>query len=307
MSDILDSEAGHRFRRAIAGDPDVLCLGVTFLPAGLSAGAIASLASPVSDTCRGEEPTSSVGQNGSLVSAVCRRLRPDFAFVCSWEPGAGSVCVEVTACGTVPLWVVRGPLDALAATHGWSHALASTVTDSQGLAEQVDRLVAEACSSVESAVTCGAGGVVVAEDVATATGFLLDPEYVTHEILPRVGTIAGAATETGLVSVWHSDGDVRSFIPHAAAEGLDAVHPGGLGAEAFERVFREARRAGMAVFGGISGGALREGGPAAVRAVGVSASLLAREGGLLVCDDGGIASAKDLGALESALQAARGA
>lgn len=273
-------------RLAIARDSGVLCAGVTFLPAD-------AMASFVRD----------VGE-GSLLSGACDRLRPDFLFVCSWDADAESVCAEVAACGTVPFWVVRGPLDAIAASRGWSEALAGTVEDSGGIAEQMDRFVDEACSSVAQAAASGAGGVVVAEDIATPTGPLLDPEYAARELMPRLGSIAQAVARVGLVSVWHSDGDVRPLVPYAAAEGFDGLHPGGLDEQTFERVLFEARRARLAVLGGISGHSLRGGGHTAVNA-GVAASRLADAGGLLVSDDGGVTTAEELESLACALEAAR--
>jgi hypothetical protein len=57
---------------------------------------------------------------------VCSRLAPDFAFVESWgKPTQRRMCQAIAGCGTVPFWVVRGPLDAVASERGWSETLAA--------------------------------------------------------------------------------------------------------------------------------------------------------------------------------------
>ncbi len=273
---------------AFAGAVGPVCVGVTFLPSA----AIDSLA------WGGE-------REQPLLTAVCSRLRPDFAFVPSWEVDATRTCEAVAACGTAPLWVVRGPFDAVASSEGWRESISATIADPARLDAQLDAAVGEARASIREATACGVAGVVIAEDVAGADGPLLSPDYIISEIVPRLGRIAVAAAEEGLPVIWHTDGDPRPFIAAAARVGLDAIHPGGLGAEQFGQVFAAAREHGLAVLGGIPGEALRAGGPAVVRA-GIGAGVLAAGGGLLVCDDGGVSTGEELGMLVVALQAARG-
>ncbi len=278
-----------RIRRALAGEPGLPCVGVTFLP---------------------DEAVLSLSWGAShqvpLVSVVCSRLRPDFAFVRSWDPGAGEICAEVARCGTAPLWVVRGAFDTVAAAQGWSETLRATISEPEALAGALDDAVRVARATVREGIECGAVGVVVGEDVAGAEGPLLSPDYILSEIVPRVGRIAAAATEEGSPAVWHSDGDVRPFLAAAARAGLDAVHPGGLPADQLGEVFLAARREGLALLGGIPADVLREGGPAVIRA-GVAAGVAAYGGGLLVSDDGGVTTGEELGMLVMALQSARSA
>lgn len=157
---------------------------------------------------------------------------------------------------------------------------------------------------MRDAVACGVGAVVAADDLAGATGPLIAPDYALEEILPRLGRIAQAAAAEGLPLVWHSDGDIRPFLAAARAEGIVAVHPGGLGPYPFRQLYSRARQLGLSVLGGIPGWAVRGGVPASIRAA-TSAVLLARSGGLLVCDDGGVSTGTELAALIAALHAAR--
>jgi outer membrane murein-binding lipoprotein Lpp len=281
------SSTHTRVRGALAGEPGEPCVGVTFLPAE-AVGALV-WGSTESDP---------------IVIAVCSRLSPDFAFVESWRGDASAVCGAVAECGTVPFWVVRGPLDHAANARGWSETLAATVRDTGALVAQLDDGVEAARSSVRAAATCGAGAIVIADDVAGADGPLAAPDFILSELMPRLGAIARTAAEAGLPAIWHSDGDTRAFLGAVAREGFSGIHPGGLGPDPFRQLFSSARREGLVVLGGVPGWALRAGVPSALRAA-TSASLIARSGGLMICDDGGVSTGEELGALIAALQAVR--
>lgn len=284
-----DGYAGtlQRIRHALSGAPGDPVVGVSFIPEP----AVRSLGW-------------GVGLKAPAVTVVCSRLAPDFAFVEFWQDGASDVCEAVAACGTVPFAVVRGPLDAVATEDGWNETLSATVRDPDGLAARLDEATGAAVASVGAAAACGAGALVVADDLAGTRGPLIAPDFALAEVLPRLGRIARAAAEEGLPAIWHSDGDTRAFLASVAREGLAAVHPGALGPEPFRQLYGAARRQGIAVLGGLHGWALRSGVPSAIRA-GVSASLIAQAGGLLVCDDGGVSTGEELGALIAAMQAAR--
>lgn len=169
----------------------------------------------------------------------------------------------------------------------------------------MDVAVEVAIGSLAGAVACGAGCVVVADDVAGGGGPLVAPSFVLEEILPRIGRIAHAASAAGLATVWHSDGDTRDFLETLAAQGVVGVHPGGLGTREFDALYAVARGAGLAVLGGLPGETLRAGVEQAVAVAATSAST-ARNGGLLVCDDGGVSTPEEAEALLAAAQAVRG-
>ncbi|MDP1795063.1 MAG: hypothetical protein Q8K63_13090, partial [Acidimicrobiales bacterium] len=82
---------------------------------------------------------------------------------------------------------------------------------------------------------------------------------------------------------------------------FSAVHLAGIGPDMLTPLLDASRAAGLSAFGGISAVALA-GDPAAV---GRTAGLAARERGLVVCDDGGLAAAADIAAYRVAVEAAR--
>ncbi|HSV92387.1 MAG TPA: hypothetical protein VLH81_04895, partial [Desulfobacterales bacterium] len=135
---------------------------------------------------------------------MCGALSPDFAFVESWRERARATCEVVAECGTVPFWVVRGPLGAVAEARGWSDTLAATVREPEVLAAALDEALDAAVASVRDAVAGGAGAVVAADDLAGATGPLVAPDYALEEVLPRLGRLSRAAAVEGLPLVWHS-------------------------------------------------------------------------------------------------------
>ncbi len=277
----------ERVRFALAGGPGEPVCGVTFI----ADEAVHALRWGRSD----DEP---------LVTTVCSRLAPDFAFVGPRVQDARTVCRSIIECGTVPFWVVDGPLGAVAGTSGWPDTLMATIASPDRLGPVLDDAVEAAISSIRDGAACGAGAVVIADDLAGTHGPLVSPDYALAELMPRLGRISAAAAAAGLPTVWHSDGDTRALVEAAAREGFAGLHPGGLGPEPFRQLFGRARRAGLVVLGGVHGWALRAGTLSAVRAA-TSAVLVARSGGLLVCDDGGVSTGEELGALVSALQAVR--
>ena len=278
-----------RLHAVLNGEPGIVSVGVTFLP---------------------EDATASLHWGGEsdahtpLAVAVCSRLAPDFAFVPAWEPDAETTVRDIAACGTAPFVVVRGPLTSIAEEDGWVPTLRATLAGGGGFVSRLDAATTVAIAEARGAAEWGAFAVVVAEDVAGANGPLVAPDYVIGDLMPRLGRIASAAHDATLVAVSHSDGDMRAFLRAATAAGFDAVHPAGLEPRAFEALLAEARRHGLTTLGGIPGSAVSSGGPAAIRA-GVEAAVAAAEGGLLVSDDGGVASGPELAALISALQATR--
>ena len=282
-------DALDRLHAVLSGERGIVSVGFTFLP---------------------EVATTSLHWGGEadahtpLAVAVCSRLAPDFAFVPVWEPDAETTVGEIAACGTAPFVVVRGPLTSIAEEDGWAPTLRATLAEEGGFASRLDAATAVAIAQTREAAEWGAFAIVVAEDVAGATGPLVAPDYVIGDLMPRLGRIASAAHDEALAAFWHSDGDMRAFLRAATSAGFDGVHPAGLEPHAFETLLAEARRHGLTVLGGIPGSAVRSGGPAVIRA-GVEAAVAAAQGGLLVTDDGGVSSGPELAALISALQAAR--
>jgi hypothetical protein len=103
-------------------------------------------------------------------------------------------------------------------------------------------------------------------------------------------------------AIFHSDGDTRAIYPALARAGFSAVHPGGAEGEGLAHSLEAAKAVGMTVLGGLPARSLiarGAGGP------GAEAGELAAGGGLIVCDDGGIATPMEAASLAAAHEVAR--
>jgi hypothetical protein len=239
-----------------------------------------------------------------VLTEACTNAELDFAFVPSWEPWAPRALALLARADVACLWVVRGVLWPTLEGLGVSEGLKATASDPGSLRPLLDEAAAVARQETEHGLALGADAVVVAEDLAGATGPLVSPDFALAEVLPRLAGVTALARADGTAAVLHCDGDVRVLLSAVAIAGFDAVHAGGIDADAFERLFWQARTDGLAVLGGIDVAGYDRGLPAAVRA-GTRAGILAAAGGLLVADDGGVASHHQFAAVLAALAAAR--
>ncbi len=235
---------------------------------------------------------------------ACETLHASFAFVPSDATWAETASVKLADAGIAPMWAVHGPLWPVIESRGALEGLRETLTRPEEIGAELDSRLDRLLSEVARGVRHDARAIVLAEDVAGSDGPLVAPDFAIAELLPRYERIVRSARSLGLPSIFHSDGDIRTLLPAIARAGFAAVHAGGgLGFEAFDRVFWAARSAGLAVIGGLLTTEL--GNAARAEAVGSEVGVLAKAGGLFVADDGGITTTLEVANLASALAAAR--
>jgi hypothetical protein len=243
------------------------------------------------------------GRVADLVEA-CRVLRASFAFVPAEWPEADEVVAALAEADVAPLVAFSGPLWPLLEAKGVTEGLRETLTHPEETAAELGARVDSLVAAVAHAAEGGARAVVLAEDLAGSEGPLVAPDFAIGELMPLYERVVRAARSLGMPAVFHSDGDVRAIMPAIARAGFAAVHAGGgLRFDAFERLFWTAREAGLAVVGGLLTSELAN--PARAEALGSRLGVLAKAGGLLVADDGGIQTAEEIAALVVALTAAR--
>jgi hypothetical protein len=171
------------------------------------------------------------------------------------------------------------------------------------LAVALSESLHDALDELRGAVVAHADAILVADDLAGATGPLVSPDFALDALVPCYASLAGEAHCHDLPALFHSDGDVRTLFGALSRSGFSAVHVAGLSPEAFVASYGSARSAGMSVLGGIEAASLMHG----ARRLGEHAADVALAGGLLVCDDGGITSAEEVAAFATAIDAARSA
>lgn len=272
-------------RLGVSGTP--FPFGLTFVPTGTLA--------PVA----GDESDSA-----AALLLACDALDASFAFVPADAPWAETAAAGLARVGVAPMWVIGGPLWPVIESRGALEGLRETLTRPEEIGAELDSRLDMLLSEVGRGVRHDARAIVLAEDLAGNDGPLVAPDFAITELLPRYERIVRSARSLGLPAVFHSDGDIRMLLHAIARAGFVAVHAGGgLGFEAFDRLFWAAREVGLAVIGGLLTAEL--GNAVRAEAIGSAVGVLARAGGLFVADDGGITLPAEVANLTVALAAAR--
>lgn len=239
---------------------------------------------------------------GESLEAVATAFGVDLAFVPAEEPWAEEAAARLREADVAVAWALSGVLGRVSEQLGWLEALRLSASDPAALAYALDDALYHALTDVRAGVLAGADAIVLADDLAGASGWLLSPDYALEALVPCYHRVATEASAAGLPAVFHSDGDVRALYPALAHAGFSAVHMGGAGRLGAAEVVATARAAGLVPIGGIEVAALLATG--ARRAGERAATLLAGES-LIISDDGGLTTAEEAVALGAALEAAR--
>lgn len=271
---------------ALAGDQTRFVSGVTWLSA-----------ETLEELARG---TGAVGPADSLGS-LARALELDFAVVPAHEPWAVEAVDLLRDADAASVWAVGGVLGRVGDRVGWAEMLRRTVSEPGALAIDLGEVLHEALDDLRAGLAARADAILIADDLAGATGPLVSPDFALDALLPCYQSLAHEARDHVLPAIFHSDGDIRALLHAVARAGFSAVHLAGLAEQPFAASFAAARAAGLVALGGIEAAALATG----ARRLGSHAGAVALTGGLLVCDDGGITTAEDVAAFASALEVAR--
>ncbi len=230
-----------------------------------------------------------------------------FAFVPWSAPWSREAIDLLGEADIAPFVAVDGPLWPFLERRGVEAALRDTLVRPEVFDEPCTAWLHETSAVVSEVVSLGARAIVIAEDLAGSGGLLVAPDFAIEVLLPRFGSLVRQVTDAKLPSILHSDGDIRSLLKAVRRAGFSAIHAGGgLTFDEFERVFWAARPHDLVVIGGVPTRELGAG-RAHAEGIGSRAGLLARAGGLLLADDGGIQLPEELHALSVAVAAARAA
>ncbi len=225
----------------------------------------------------------------------------DFVFVPANESWATQAAGLLAAADIATVWSVTGVFGRVALRCGWTDALRMTAAEPGSLAGALAEALHEALVEARAGIAAGVDAILVADDLAGATGPLVAPDYSLDALVPCYQRIAHTATAEGVPALFHSDGDVRVLMPALARAGFSAIHLAGISEETWIASYGAARGEGLAVLGGIEAMSVSRG----VRRAGERAGRIALADGLLVCDDGGITTAEEVVALTAAIDVAR--
>ena len=271
---------------ALAGLKAGFVGGLTWIPGDV----LASLGDHARDT----EPV-------EALIATALAARADFVFVPAAESWAAEAVEHLAAVDIAAVWSISGVFGRVAHRLGWSEALRLSAAEPGQLAIALAEALNDALVEARAGLVAGADALLVADDLAGATGPLLSPDFALDALLPCYHHIALAVATEGIPTVFHSDGDVRILMPALRRAGFSAMHLAGLAEEGWNVSYAAARAEGLAVLGGIEAMSVAQG----VRHSGERAGRFALADGLLVCDDGGITSAEEVVAITAAIDIAR--
>lgn len=233
------------------------------------------------------------------LAAVATALELDAVVVSAHEPWAADAVEWLAKADVAAVWAVEGLLGRVARRMGWTDALKRSASEPGVLAAPIAEALHDALDATRAGVSAGAHALLVADELASETGWLLSPDFALEVLVPGYRQLAWVGSWP---AGFHSDGDIRALYPALKAAGYSAVHVATSGSAATSAAFAAARSHGLVPMGGIEARALFAEG---ARSTGSTANLLAAGGPAIICDDGGMTSGEELAAYSTALDAAR--
>jgi len=233
------------------------------------------------------------------LAAVAVAMRLDAVVVPAAQPWAAEAVNRLLAANVAALWTVDGVLSRAGRELGWTQALQLSAARPGELAIAIAEGLHGALEEARAGVVAGASALVVADELAGESGWLVSPDFALEALMPSYRRLSGVGDWP---AAFHSDGDIRALYPSLRHAGYSAVHVATAGERSTASAFHAARASGLVPMGGIEARALFTDG---ARSAGMSAALVASGGGAVVCDDGGMTSAEELAAYSSAIDAAR--
>ncbi|MDZ4169866.1 MAG: hypothetical protein U1E26_09445 [Coriobacteriia bacterium] len=256
--------------RALSGGPPITAVGVTWL----------------SDEVRAVLPEGG-GPGGLAAFAVGAGAQ--FVFV---DAGADHALQEARALrqhAIEPVWVVGGPLGSVAAELGWDRVIRASASGFASLQTEIEEATRTALARVAVGLRGGLRVHVIADDLASDVGWLVDPAAVSV-LMPHYRRLAGAVTGGGGRAIFHSDGDLRTVCPQLVRCGFVALHVGAVPSGSLRAVLRGVRTCGLIPAGGIPAAAAET----SVEELARLCAEVALEGAFVLCDDGGLMTSEQL-------------
>ncbi|MGV8083138.1 MAG: hypothetical protein AB2L09_05860 [Coriobacteriia bacterium] len=239
----------------------------------------------------------------SLASLV-QSFGLDFAFVPAEAEWAAEAVPLLHTRDAAAVWAVSGVFGRAAARLGWMEAIRLSSAEPGSLASVLAEELHAALNDVRRGIDLSVDAVIIADELAGASGFLISPDFALDALIPCYHGLATRIHAAQLAALFHSDGDLRALYPALVHAGYSAVHLAGLTREGIEVALAAVRQHGLSALGGIEVASLAtEGVERCARRV----ARLARAEGLIACDDGGGVTTDDVVFIASTLEAVRNA
>lgn len=231
--------------------------------------------------------------------AVATGMQLDAVVVPAGTTWAADAVALLGAHDIAAIWAVDGVLSRAARSLGWVEALAMSASRPEALAAACAGELDDAVEEIRVGIGHGASAALVADELASDSGWLVSPDFALEALVPCYRQLAGVGDWP---VAFHSDGDVRALHQSLRHAGFSAVHVAAGGQASTALGFASARSHSMVPMGGIRAQALFSEG---ARSTGAAAARLAAGGPCFVCDDGGMSTVEEVAAYSSAVDAAR--
>lgn len=207
-------------------------------------------------------------------------------FALTWS--AETLFVEAGIENRLPvLHKVDGPWTRLCSQMSWQDALRASeqANFAQTVANFEHDILAELLAFDKD------GRVVIADEVCSGAGWLIDPAKFNEALIPFYARVlAQVEMPTG----FHSDGNMSEVFPQLTEAGFSFVHLASVNYVDLPAIVHKAQNNALTPYGGISSQTLEEGSLSGeVREL--LGKLVSNEG-LIVCDDGGMTTQQQLDA-----------
>ena len=208
----------------------------------------------------------------------------------------------------VTLTKIDGLWSRLAEEKGWNDAmrLAQFPADFMRLINPYgEAMMREMRESFTASGTLGTPGkatayLCIADDVCTSIGWVVSEEIVRDALMKVYGKMISAIhndlpfsrDEFNVAWCFHSDGDISAVYPAIQQAGFTAVHCASVPYASLSTLVGKAGSADLLFFGGVLSETLEEGSMAGDLARQIA--ILARRPNMVVCDDGGMTTVRQL-------------
>lgn len=228
------------------------------------------------------------GQSPSTVADIASA---DFAFVADGDELIATV--EALRDDDVAAFVaVMGPVGIVGATVGWSEMVKLSAQSPAALEDALEAAAGATVDRLRFAHAAGADAMIIADDLASGSGWLLDPTFVEDVVMP-IEHSCGRVID-GAPLLFHSDGDIATLYPALAGGCFAGVHIAAGDVVATRDAIGAAAAAGLVPLGGIPAMSLES---ESASAIAMRISTFRPLGLRVVCDDGGMTDLSQASAL----------
>lgn len=183
---------------------------------------------------------------------------------------------------------IDGPWTRLCADTSWKEALALSVDGHSfaGVLDAYSEGILSEIEQLESDERC-----VIADDVCSGAGWLLEPDTVRMSLIPLYKKYVGSYDR---MLGFHSDGNISELFADLESVGFQFVHLASINYVDLPKIAHFAQAHALVPYGGISTETISHG-PLSVALREMIAELV-EDQGLVVCDDAGLSTPEQLDA-----------